>query len=158
MQPRASQAPRCLEAAGVTPGSLPNFSDALRSTTSSNHPGNTEAPLCTSGNGERPQEARTLLRVTQGIVTTGEVLEDSHLSFLPRRMLWTERMWKREVFCCLVFSHDTQMTNCPWVGWEEGYGDIVWKGGVTLKARRIFATIFCLLTPGAIGHMTLPMW
>lgn len=46
------------------------------------------------------------------------------------------------------------MANYPRVGGEEGYGDIVWKGGVALKARRIFARIFCLLTPGAAGHMT----
>lgn len=102
-----------------------------------------------------PKRPGLLLRVTRGIMTTGEVLEDSHLCFLPRQMLWTERMWKTEVSWCLVFSHGTRVANCPRVGLEEGYGDVVWKGGVAWKARRIFAIIFCLLTPGAAGHMTL---
>lgn len=43
----------------MTPRSFPNFSEALGSTTSFNHPSNTEASLCMPGNGERSQEART---------------------------------------------------------------------------------------------------
>lgn len=150
MHPRASQAPRCLDIAGVISGSHPTFSEALGSTASFNDRSNVEASLYTSRNGERSQEARTLLRVTQGIVTTGEVLEDSHLRLLaPLCALDRENAKERSP---LVFGFQPwhRVANCPQVGWEEGYGSIVWKGGVTWKARRIFATIFCLLTPGPL--------